>query len=259
MHILLSPAKDMAQAAQFDVPATSSPAFQAEAEACAMQMSELSADELARVLAINPQLAALNKQRYHDFVDPEPRTPAILAYTGMAYRHLRAADFSHRELEFAQSHMHITSFLYGLNRPLDLIKDHRLEGKVVLPDHDGQTMFRWWRPRLTDHLIRAVEANGGTLVNLASAEMKQLFDWRRVERAVEVITPEFMVQKAEGLRTVVVYAKMMRGAMTRQLIALGAAGMLGTTPLDALRDFTYEGFAFRPEHSTPQRPVWVLD
>lgn len=242
----------MAQQPQLAAKGGSQPAFQAEAERCALQMSELDAEAIAQLLHINPQLAALNKQRYHDFLDLEPRTPAVLAYTGMAYRHLRASEWNETELATAQERLLITSFLYGLNRPLDLIKDYRMEGKLVLPDHDGQTMFQFWRPLLTPFLLERVAATGGVLINLASAEMKQLFDWRRVEREAEVITPEFLVDKAGGLKTVVVYAKMMRGAMTRHLIQHPEA------PLDDLKAFTYEGFTYRPELSDAHRWVWVL-
>ena len=37
--------------------------------------------------------------------------------------------------------------------------------------------------------------------------MKDLFDWKRVEQEVQVITPEFQVWKKGKLTTVVVYAK----------------------------------------------------
>ena len=161
MQILLSPSKNMVAKPEFRPPFTTRPRFQREAERCALQMSELSVEELARTLQTNPQLAALNKQRYHDFLDPEPRAAAVLSYTGMTYRHLRPEAFSTAEMDYAQTHLYITSFLYGLTRPLDEIKNYRMEGNVVLPDHDGQTMFRFWRSRLTDLLLEAVGADDG--------------------------------------------------------------------------------------------------
>ena len=119
MQILLSPSKNMVATPDFRPPFTTRPRFQREAERCALQMSELSVEELARTLQTNPQLAALNKQRYHDFLDPEPRAAAVLSYTGMTYRHLRPEAFSRAEMDYAQTHLYITSFLYGLTRPLD--------------------------------------------------------------------------------------------------------------------------------------------
>lgn len=252
MQILLSPSKNMVATPKFRPPFTTRPRFQREAERCALQMSELSVEELARTLQTNPQLAALNKQRYHDFLDPEPRAAAVLSYTGMTYRHLRPEAFSPAEMDYAQTHLYITSFLYGLTRPLDEIKNYRMEGNVVLPDHDGQTMFRFWRSRLTDLLLEAVGADDGVLVNLASAEMKQLFDWRRVAREVRVVTPEFLVDKGDKLKNIVVYTKMMRGAVARQIIVEQPAKP------EALHGFTYEGYTFRPELSKGDLWTWVL-
>ncbi|MDO5074581.1 MAG: YaaA family protein [Bacteroidales bacterium] len=251
MQILLSPAKDMTDAPAVQAPRLSTPRFQLEAERCALQISELDTEELADLLKINPQLAALNKRRFHDFLDPEPRMAAALAYTGMAYKHLRAEEFSAQDWEWAQEHLWISSFLYGLNRPMDAIKTHRLEGKVVLPDHEGLTMFQFWRSRLTDVLIDSCLADDGTLIYLASAEMKSLFDWKRVTKQVRVITIDHAIDLGDRLKTVVVYSKMMRGATTRQLITQRIAQP------EALQDFEYEGFVYRPEHSSEARWTWV--
>ena len=42
-------------------------------------------------------------------------------------------------------------------------------------------MFDYWKPLLTDYFIEEIKNCGGVLINLASAEMKDLFDWKRVE------------------------------------------------------------------------------
>lgn len=252
MQILLSPAKDMTDASAVVPPLVTQPHFLHEAIDAARQMGEFSTEELSRLLKINPQLAALTAQRYHNFLDPEPRLAAVLSYTGMAFRHLRAEAFSAADFRYAQSHLWITSFLYGLNRPLDEIKSYRLEGNVQLPDHEGKSIFQFWRPLLTDLLIQSVQSDDGILIHAASNEMKSLFDWKRVAKSVRIITPEFYVDQGNRLKTVVVYAKMMRGALTRHLITTRP-----TTP-ESLHDFTYEGFTFRPEHSTSDRWAWVL-
>ena len=87
------------------------------------------------------------------------------------------------------------------------------------------------------------------LLYLASGEMKRLFDWTRVTREVHVVAPEFRVMKGEQLKTVVVYAKMMRGAMARYALTRRLS-----TPEDLL-DFEYEGFAHLPDAKIPY--LWV--
>lgn len=78
---------------------------------------------------------------------------------------------------------------------MDGIKNYRLEGDVKLAETGYLTMFDYWKPLLTDYFIGEIKKQGGILVNLASGEMKELFDWNRVCREVQVITPEFYVMK----------------------------------------------------------------
>lgn len=75
----------------------------------------------------------------------------------------------------------ITSFLYGLLRPLDKIKSYRAEGNIALPEWGDIPLFDYWRPKLTPYLLQEIEARGGILFNLASDEMRRLFDWKTVE------------------------------------------------------------------------------
>ncbi len=55
------------------------------------------------------------------------KMPAILAYNGQAYKHVRASSLSEDSLEYAQKHLWITCFLYGLLRPMDGIVPYRME------------------------------------------------------------------------------------------------------------------------------------
>ena len=103
------------------------------------------------------------------------RFPALLAYTGIVFKRLNPKDFTEEDWKYAQQHLFITSFLYGLLRPLDLIKNYRLEGDVRMPEHGDITMFEYWRPLLTEYFITEIKKQGNLLINLASAEMKDLF------------------------------------------------------------------------------------
>ena len=78
-------------------------------------------------------------------------------------------------------------------------------------------MFDFWKPLLTDALIDSVKQDDGCLMHLATDEMTRLFDWKRVKREVKVLEPQFFVREGEQLKTVVVYSKMCRGAMTHYI------------------------------------------
>ncbi|MFQ7502511.1 MAG: peroxide stress protein YaaA [Alistipes finegoldii] len=56
-------------------------------------------------------------------------------------------------------------------------------------------------------LSEKIKADDGILVNLASSEMKRLFDWKRICREVRVVTPEFRIREDDRLKTVVVHMK----------------------------------------------------
>lgn len=156
----------------------------------------------------------------------------------MVFKRINPKDFSEDDFRYAQEHLLITSFLYGLLRPLDAIKNYRLEGDVKLPELGGMSFFDYWKPRLTDYFIEAIREQGGILINLASGEMKDLFDWEKVNREVQVITPEFHTWKNGKLATVVVYAKMCRGEMTRFILKNRIEQP------EELKNFEWEGFRF---------------
>ena len=167
----------------------SMPRFLNEADAFARDMAQYSAETIAEILGCSQQIAAQNKLRFMQFFDEKPKLPAILAYHGQAYKHLIAETLNVDDLNYAQGKLWITSFLYGLLRPLDGILPYRMEGHVELPSGAGQNMFGFWKSRLTDVLIDAVKADDGILIHLATEEYQHLFDWQRVRREVRIIQP----------------------------------------------------------------------
>ena len=255
MLTYISCAKTMTAKSKLKVPYTTEPVFHNQAMENVMELSHLSTDELSKCLKINSKLAAENYLRYQDFFSADNSgLPAILSYTGVVFKHISVNDFTDDELEYAQNHLLITSFLYGLLRPFDLIKNYRLEGSVKLRQmEDGKilTMFDYWKPVLTDYFIAEIKKQGGVLMNLASGEMKDLFDWKRVCSEVRVVTPEFQVYKNGKLSTVVVYAKMCRGEMTRFILK----NKIDDPEL--IKTFEWEGFCYNETESTLERFVFT--
>lgn len=252
MLVLLSPAKTMTGKSKVRVPEVTCPPFIDEATRIAREMVGYSVDELTEMLGVNRALALQTRERYHDFLSPDTAAiPALLGYTGIVFRYLAPTDFSEADFAYAQDHLRIASACYGLTRPLDGIKPYRMEYTVELPSI-GEPLADYWRPRLTDRLVADVQAAGGILVNLASREIQQSFDWARLSREVRVVTPEFKVIKGDTLKTIVVYAKMMRGAMTRFILKNRL-----TAP-DGLEAFSVEGFHYSARHSTPDHPLFIV-
>ncbi len=252
MQIILASAKIMHDRLK-SIPdvSLSTPRFQNEAYSFAKDMAQYSAETLAEMLGCSQQIAAQNWMRYMRFFDDAPKLPAILAYYGQAYKHLKAKTLNVDGLTYSQGKLWITSFLYGLLRPLDGILPYRMEGNVELPSGGGQNLFGFWKNRLTDILIEAVKADGGTLVHLATEEYQHLFDWLQVRKEVRVIQPLFCVRKGNDLKMQAVWAKTCRGAMTRFIIENRI------DKPEELNAFSYEGFAYEPNLGEPDYPHFI--
>lgn len=252
MQILLASAKIMHDVLKTapDV-GTSSPRFAHEAEAFARDLAQYSTETVAEMLGCNQPIAGQNKLRFMRFFEETEKMPAILAYHGQAYKHLKAETLTEKDLNYAQGHLWITSFLYGLLRPLDGILPYRMEGSVELASGAGENMFGFWKSRLTDMLIRAVKADDGVLVHLATEEYQHLFDWQRVRKEVRIVQPLFYVRKGHDLKMQAVWAKTCRGAMTRFIIEHRI------TKPDDLRAFSYEGFAYNPDLGEADYPHFI--
>ena len=252
MQILLASAKIMNSTTTVHTPDTHLPRFQKEAGQLALELGELSVEDLAKTIPCNEKIALENKLRYQDFFNEESFIPALLAYYGQAYKCLKAQDFSQEDFRYADKHLWITSFLYGLLRPLDLIHPYRLEGKAKLPSAEGKNMFAYWKPHLTDILIETVKADDGILVHLATEEFQHLFDWKRLLKEVHVIQPLFMVDQGIRLKAVSVYAKSCRGAMTSYILRNQL-----TSPYNLL-DFEYDNFLYHKDYGDEAHPHFIL-
>jgi cytoplasmic iron level regulating protein YaaA (DUF328/UPF0246 family) len=253
MQILLACAKIMSDSTSTAVPMLTKPHFADEAARFALDMMQFSVPEISQMLKCSATIAAENLNRYMQFFEESQHLPAILAYNGQAYKGLNANTFTDHDFCFAQKHLYITSFLYGLLRPLDNIHPYRMEGKVSLPSSDGLNMFNHWKPLLTQHLIDSVKADDGILVHLATEEMQHLFNWKDVTKQVTVIQPQFLVNKCNKLHTVTVYAKTCRGAMTRHIIKNRCS------TAEQLLDFAYDGFAYDPNYGDSLNPHFILN
>lgn len=249
MQILLANAKIMfGKAGRSPL---SVPLFQPVANELAAGMARMDVEELARQLDCSRKLAAENWQRYQTFHCAE-KMPAILAYNGQAYKHLRANTLDDEALSFAQQHLWITCFLYGLLRPMDGIVPYRMEHCVSMEATHGKPVNQFWKDKLTDLLIESVKADDGILVHLSTEEYEHLFNWRRVGQEVRVVHPLFYVRQRDGrLKVQAVWAKACRGAMVRFML------QNRLVMPDELKAFSYEGFEYAPQLGEDDYPHFV--
>ena len=234
MIALLSPAKTLDYETPLPSLQTTKPVFVDEAEMLARSAARLSQKRLRTMMNISPALAKLNHDRFACFGDV-PERPALFAFAGDVYHGLVAATLDDTAVNFAQDHLRMLSGLYGLLRPLDLMRPYRLEmGTRWAPRRDRLT--DWWGDRIARALLGDLAAEGSaTVLNLASQEYWAAVDGRLPD-SVRVIAADF--REGPDRRFISFNAKRARGAMARWLAEYRVADPVG------MQAFDWEGYRF---------------
>lgn len=253
MLVVISPAKKLDWDSR-DV-TTTQPDFQDDAARLAATAREMTVDDLKALMSLSDNLAKLNRDRFKAFEDtPEADAtrPAAFAFAGDTYQGLEVGSLDPDELDWAQEHLRILSGLYGVLRPRDAIQPYRLEMGSRLKTERGKNLYDYWGDQLSEALNAQGDKIGThTLVNCASQEYFGAVAPKALN--LRVITPAFMEDKGDGKGPKIVsfYAKKARGAMARYII------QHRLTDTDGLLDFDSGGYAYQPELSTPDKPVFV--
>ena len=221
MIITLSPAKSLnfdapAHPAAHDLPISVRPRMHDRTDILVAALSKMPKKRLAAIMPVSDALVSLNAARYAGFYDQSEK-PAIEAFSGDVYIGFEAKTLQAEALTFAQNHVRILSGLYGLLRPYDAIRAHRLEmGTKWAPRYKKLTDF--WGQRIAD-LLRddAAEADAPFILNLASQEY-----WASVapftkQMGIPVINVDFRQDSPDGPKFGSFAAKRARGMMARYI------------------------------------------
>jgi cytoplasmic iron level regulating protein YaaA (DUF328/UPF0246 family) len=254
MLIILSPAKDMFHEIQERLtPLTySEPEFLTKAEKLMVELKKFNPEQLSKIMNISPKLSLLNYQRIQKWnrAEWENGTPAILTFTGEAYRGLNAAAFDDAALNYAQQTLRLLSGLYGVLRPLDLIQEYRLEMGTKQAFAKKENLYSYWSTSITASLKNAIADSPGekVLVNLASEEYSSSIDVKKMN--CRIVTPIFKQESKGRLQVVTVFAKRARGMMARFIIE----NQLKRA--EELKAFDMDGYFFDAASSTNDK--WLF-
>ncbi|QIE46061.1 peroxide stress protein YaaA [Pseudohalocynthiibacter aestuariivivens] len=248
MLVVVSPAKKLDMNPAEGITATT-PAFLDEADALVEHARQLTEADLQKLMKISAPLAKLNADRFRDFGTMDSK-PAALAFAGDTYQGLEASTLSEDEMRYAQDHLRILSGLYGALRPLDAIQPYRLEMGSRLKTPRGASLYDWWGAKISRSLnAQAAETASDVLVNCASQEYFGAVDTDALD--LRVITPVFMEERAGTPKIISFFAKKARGAMARYIV------QHRLRDVGALNAFDVGGYAFQPDMSEVDRPVFV--
>jgi hypothetical protein len=252
MLIVLSPAKSLDYKTPVQVKTPTLPEFVSESAKLIADLQKLSPQDVAKLMGLSDQLAALNVGRYRDWskkFTAENSKPAIYAFDGDVYDGFDVKTLNSKDVAFAQDHIRILSGLYGALKPLDLMQAYRLEMGTSFKNARGKDLYAFWGSRVTDSLKKVLEKQKKpVLLNLASEEYFKVLQPKELD--CSVIAPVFQDAKDGKYKIISFYAKRARGLMARYVVENRI-----TDPAD-LKGFNVDGYKYFAAESTLEKPIF---
>ena len=242
--LLLAPSKGQTFDPVDPHPAATRPEFLEQSRVLIEALARLDKHALAELMQLSPTLTEQTLDKIQALAtDAAPARPALFAFSGEAFRSLDAASLNEADLQFAQAQLRILSGLYGVLRPFDLIRPHRLEMATRLAVGTAKNLYDFWGELVTASLNRDLAREETPVVlNLASDEYARVVQKKRL--TAPWLDIQFKEESNGRLRSVAIHAKRARGLMARFILRERI------TRAADLRAFSDSGYRFRPELSS---------
>ena len=255
MLIVLSPAKTL----DYSIDPKSNhtaPQFLSQSSKLIKTLKEKEPKDIASLMGLSDKLATLNFDRYQSWkaskVVSNNTKPSMLVFKGDVYQGLDAENFNSNQLRFAQKHLRILSGLYGILRPMDVIKPYRLEMGTKLQTPKGKNLYEFWGNAIQENVLDDLGSQkSDLLINLASKEYFSVLG--KMPEYVNVISPVFKDYKNGKHKIISFYAKRARGLMAKWII------QQKIKDFEKLSDFNLDGYYYSEKESTLTEPVFLRD
>ena len=253
MLIVLSPAKTL----DYTVDAKSNhtaPQFLSQSSKLIKTLKEKEPKDIASLMGLSDKLASLNFDRYQSWkaaktVSSDAK-PSMLVFKGDVYQGLEADKFNAKQIKFAQKHLRILSGLYGILRPMDVIKPYRLEMGTKLKTEKGKNLYEFWGNSVQDNVVHDLTSQkSDLLINLASKEYFSVLG--KMPEYINVVSPVFKDFKNGEHKIISFYAKRARGLMAKWIIENNIKDF------EKLSKFNLDGYYFSKKDSTVTEPVFL--
>ena len=266
MQLLLSPAKLMSFKDKTESVTGTTPLFIEKTNLLVEFCQQLSVAEIAKLLKINVKMAHDVYGHFQTFhLENDVERSAAFTFNGIAFQGLDMHDMSTNELLFAQEHLNIVSGMYGLLRPLDIIKPYRLDMNTRISPDDGinnrgnlntnypksNYLYGYWQETVNNYLSEKLSNDDNIIINLSSSEYYKLIVPALLPNKMRMITIAFREQKSDGLKQIVVYAKKARGMMARYIVKNKI------TKVEDIKGFDMEGYFYSPAQSSAAQWTFV--
>ena len=253
MIIVLSPAKTLDY--DFDFSNHHSvPTFLNQSSKLIKLLKKKEPKDIASLMGLSDKLATLNYDRYQAWTASKTVSndskPSMLVFKGDVYQGLQAESLSKNDLNFAQKHLRILSGLYGILKPLDLMKPYRLEMGTKLETSKGNNLYEFWGDKIQKNVLSELkDMKSDLIVNLASKEYSSVLG--KMSEDINLVSPTFKDYKNGNYKIISFYAKKARGLMARWIIKNKIQNF------EDLVDFNLDGYSFSKKESTVTTPVFL--
>ena len=252
MKLVISPAKSLNWEVNYpESLQLTQPRFLGESTKVNNALKKYSAKKLMKLQSISINLAELNYSRNQNWeaeTDDIYGMPAVYAFDGDVYRGLEIADWAEQHQDKIQKDLRILSGLYGILKPLDIIRQYRLEMGTRLKIRRTDNLYQFWRKHIAASLKAEME-DGERLINLASSEYFKSIDLKELNRPVTQV--EFKDRSQSGFKVMSFYAKKARGMMTRHILENNITDINGVT------SFSSDGYFFDKENSSEEKLIFL--
>ena len=253
MIIIMSPTKtfkDNLSARQFNI---ESMIFPKEIKELVTILKSYDIPEIMDIMKVSKALGEATYEKYESFERDTRGWEAIYYFYGEAFKGLDAATLNKDDLAFCNDKLLILSGLYGILKPLDIMKPYRLEMGTKLDNPFGRDLYGYWKKRLTDYVKESLEKTSGekVLVNLASDEYSKSLDLNHINGLYKVVTIGFKENKDGKYKTIGTYAKKARGIMVRYILKNRIDSV------DGIKGFNEEGYRFSEEQSDNENLIFI--
>lgn len=247
MIILLSPAKSLDFESNITLEKSTKPVFIQQVSFLIKNLQKFKSNDLAKLMNISSNLADINFCRFKDF-ENNPERQALLAYDGDVYHGIDKNNYQQNDFNFAQDHIRIISGLYGILRPLDLIKPYRLEMACDFKNFDfiSKNLYQFWGEKISNYFLNQ---NCQVIVNLASQEYFSVIDLKKINQ--KIINISFKEKKNGILKVIGINSKKARGLMANFAI------INKINEPNNLKEFNDENYIFSKELSDDNNWIFI--
>ncbi|MFX0548677.1 peroxide stress protein YaaA [Hathewaya histolytica] len=218
-------------------------------------LKEYSPEDISSLMKISPKLGELNFYRYQNFNNDfkKDTKQALFAFNGDVYKGIDAYSYNVEDINFAQNHLRILSGLYGILKPLDLIKEYRLEMGIKLKNSKGKDLYSFWGNKITRKIEEDImSSKENVILNLASEEYSKVIN-RDILKNSKVYDVVFKEKKNGVYKIIAIYAKKARGTMASYIIKNKIDS------IEEVKNFDEDGYEYREDLSSESILVFTRE